>query len=171
MSRRRWLALTILMSAFAGVGAAMAQYHNAMTVTVPAYGAGYGGGADSAVVALKDQLDRIEAKLDKLTRLAEADTAAAAEGVTTKPGTVPPALTSAAQKCAQCHHADVAETKGNGFALFDPDGKFAKIAERDRRRLVSYVKSGKMPPQPLRLTDAERGAILDVFDPPPTKKE
>jgi hypothetical protein len=168
VTRQNWIAVAFVLAALAvvNVPAVVGQYGTA-TVTVPAYGAAYNGAADQQAAVAQSQLDRIEAKLDKLLKMAEPEIPA--DNVTTKPGNVPAALAGAAQKCAQCHHADVAKEKGNGFALFTEDGKFADIQDRDRRRLVTYVKTGKMPPAPNKLADPEKAALLEVFDPPARK--
>lgn len=164
------VAVLVLLLSFLGyvAGYATAQnYYQSARLTVPAYGAGL---AEPGSQTQQGQLDRLEAKVDKILKLLEELEDKPNDGKPA-PGEAPSALRSAAGVCAKCHHTDVANEKGNGFAMFDEEGKFAKIADRDRRRLISYVSTGKMPPAPQKLSEAERKAMIGAFEAPPNSKE
>jgi cytochrome c553 len=136
-------------------------------VQVPLYGAGYtqaaveGGGFAEAD---RSTLRRIEDKLDRVLKIAEAaegppadKPAEPAQGGEARPGD---ALRAAAGKCVACHHVDKFEKSGGGFQLFGADGSFAKLSDRDRRKVAQMVESGQMPPEGRPPLSAEEKSAL-----------
>jgi cytochrome c553 len=139
-------------------------------VQVPLYGAGYtqaaveGGGFAEAD---RSTLRRIEDKLDRVLRIAEAAEGQQPEQPPAKPaepaqGEADPAkaLRAAAGKCVACHHVDKFEKSGGGFQLFGADGSFAKLSDRDRRKVAQMVESGQMPPEGRPPLSAEEKSAL-----------
>lgn len=142
------------------------------TVTVPLYGAGLAQApapAPGDVTDVKADLKRIEEKLDRLLKLLEDAAKDDPSGPAKAPGS---ALSSGATKCAACHFPDVAEQKGGGFKLFTAAGAFAQLTPRQRTQVVKRVTTADpsflMPPpkSDVRLTDAERAALVSEFDAP-----
>lgn len=141
-------------------------YNGQPSVTLPLYGAGMQPGQ----VPNQTQLDRIEAKLDKLLKMAEAEPqpipANQAEGLTP--------LSSAAGKCFECHSPDTAERSGGGFKMFAPiEGGFgfAPLSDRQRQQIVKRVTTEdpgfKMPPpkSKVQLTPEEKTALVEAHTP------
>lgn len=141
-------------------------YNGQPAVTIPLYGAAAAPGQ----VPNQSQLDRIEAKLDKLLKLAEEEPqpipANQAEGLTP--------LSSAANKCFECHAPDTAERSGGGFKMFAPiEGGFgfAPLSDRQRQQIVKRVTTEdpgfKMPPpkSKVQLTPEEKTALVEAHTP------
>lgn len=144
----------------------------ASDVKVPLYGASFVGPDNNA----EDRLTRMEKKIDALTLgldyilkyvkkneqlEAEAQKTPASDGSD-------PLVVSALQKCAKCHHAAVADSKGNGYAMFNDKGKFVLATPRELRKQVKRVRSEDpafvMPPpgKGADLTQQERERFCTV---------
>lgn len=129
-------------------------------------------GGDDVKTLLKQLIEtvtKMKEDIAFLRKRIEADDPEPAKG--TKDGP-PPALISAANKCAKCHLEDLAVKDGDGFVMFSKDGKFAKLGESARKRIIAKVKDGSMPKQqpghaPDPLTAPEKDAILAAYENPP----
>lgn len=130
----------------------------------PAYGSGPSQNqADEVNSELLRQLlevmRRIEAKLD--------------QQASRPPVTVPPANIDAGKlmgaRCATCHTAAVAKSKGGELVLVEDSGKLPPFSVGEQRIIKRAVESGTMPPKASgpALSAAERQSLLDFMFPKP----
>lgn len=76
----------------------------------------------------------------------------------------PDALSIFSVKCAACHDASEARTKGKGFTLL-AGGAIAPLTDRQLLRLYGKVSARTMPPKKHpQLTDSEASALQDWID-------
>lgn len=159
--------------AFGAVVQAQYRQYAAPTLTLPLYGAGLATEkedspppGDDRLSRLEAKVDKIQATLDRLLKLAEEE---AAGPPTPARGAAQPnqaALNSGATKCANCHAPAVAEKKGDGFVMFveTPNGlNFSSLRAADRKRIVDKVGAGEMPKPPHQLSTDEKAAIIAAF--------
>lgn len=181
---RRCVYLSMALAVAGGVVAAFGQ-----SIIVPLHGAGYLAGQDPNAVPPvpppppagqpadpqpaggQTQLDRIEAKLDKLLKALEdaPGESKPPDGAASAPDASAKAVGSAMTKCAQCHSTEAATVKGGDFVMFDKadkDGKVRFIVKdgRDLRRIVQKVNSGQMPKPPVTLTPGEKAALVGAIE-------
>lgn len=147
---------------------AQAQY--GAQVKVPLYGAYYGGDSPAAP-ANDDRLAAIEKKLDDMAKQLAfvVDAVRQAQAAAAEParGQADPEMAAALQVCAKCHRAGVADTKGGGFAMFSPEGRFTATTPKQLRNIVSRVNSPDAlivmpPPKAGQLTPAQKKALTDA---------
>lgn len=130
---------------------------------VPTYGATYQNSqADEVNGELLRQLlsvlQRIEAKLDQQAQR--------------PPVTVPQSLDAGklmGARCAGCHQANVAKSKGGEMVLVEDSGKLPPFSVAEQRLIRRVVESGAMPPKASgpALTPGERAALLEFMFPKP----
>lgn len=167
----RSTAIIVVLGAAAAAWATGQAVVAPVAVTVPQYSASYVPEAQDPhadrLAAIESRLRRIEDKLDAVLQIAR--DGAGPETVGTPSPKTPDPLRTAAAKCNRCHGVAVFEEKAGGMQLFNADGRFHALTNRDRRKLVAMVESGKMPPPEaqLPLSDAEKAALLNVFRPTP----
>jgi hypothetical protein len=183
--RGQMIACLVSMTGAAGLGylygAGKSDPPAAAYARLPAYGA-QAAPQPPPPSPLEQRLQAIEAdlkaaneKLDRLLKLVEDDAAGGPQN-----GEPPAALISAATRCEKCHAPDTAD-KGGGFVLFAFTDKektglaFAALnsfqKQKAVKRLTTQDAGFKMPPPPSGppLTEAERAALLAVFQDLPKK--
>lgn len=131
---------------------------------VPTYGATYNASQADEVNGeilrqLLEVMRRIEAKLDQQAQR--------------PPVTVPSQAVDAgklmAARCAGCHQANVAKSKGGELVLIEDTGKLPAFSVPEQRLVKRVIDTGAMPPKTAGppLTAGERAALLEFMFPKP----
>lgn len=160
------LALMLLGVAVWETGRSQAQYGSQVRVPVVA---GYYTGGDNPPAQqpqAEDRLTRIEKKLDELVLavgfVVDAIKKAEADPVAAK-GQGDPTVNAVMQLCAKCHRAEVADKNGDGFVMFDREGKFSANTVRELQNIIKRINHTNpakvMPPPKVGvLTEAQKKA-------------
>ncbi len=106
-----------------------------------------------------DKLNSIEQRLNTLEGKPPAPVPVPAPAKAPKPKTN---LRTALTRCAGCHEAKTAETKGGKLVLFEGDLLSKTLPADIGKKVYSQVRQNKMPKQG-KLLDGEAQAVVDLF--------
>ncbi|MBV9125345.1 MAG: cytochrome c, partial [Planctomycetes bacterium] len=118
---------------------------------------------DPQVQALQEENNRLRKELEDCRKQLKQPMPQAQPEAAAPPVAPPPHLAILTARCAVCHEAKVAPTKGRGVVLLEGD-RLASLDNRQLNRILTQVYSGKMPKGGPALSDTEVAQLVTWMD-------